>query len=68
MQITETDCTSGVTIERAMSIEEQTRHESELALLAEIEAQRESSRLARESALAKLQAIGLTEEEVSSLL
>lgn len=67
MRITETNCITGETTERDMTPEEQAKHEAELAFMAENEAQIEAARLAKESALAKLQALGLTVEELAAL-
>lgn len=68
MQIIETNAETGETIEREATAEEQAKHDAELALVAEMEAQYEATRLAKESAIAKFQAMGLTEEEVRSLV
>lgn len=68
MQITETNCETGETVEREATAEEQAKHDAELALIAETEAQYEAARLARESAIAKFQAMGLTEDEVKAIL
>ena len=75
MKITEINCETGETIERDMTAEEETAHniivaeqlarkEIQLAEEAEIAAKI----AAKESALAKLQAIGLTEEEAKSIV
>lgn len=67
MIITETNCETGETIQREMTEQEIANAEAGVALLTEIEANIEATRLARESALAKFQAIGLTEEEARSI-
>lgn len=67
MQITETNCETGETFERDMTAEEQQKHDAELQLLSEVEASIEAKQAAKQSALAKLQLLGLTEEEASAL-
>lgn len=74
MQITEVNCETGEVIEREMTPEELTNYEAQVAAVAEYEAQQEAERLAREnaaaakeSAQAKLAALGLTPEEIAGL-
>jgi hypothetical protein len=75
MQITEINCETGEVVERDMTSEELAKHEAELTLIAESEAQAEANRLSQEnaaaakaSAEAKLAAIGLTPDEISALI
>lgn len=72
MKITETNCETGETIERDMTAEEKTAYAlvttEAAALLAEQEAAQEAVAAAKASAIAKLQAIGLTEEEAKSIV
>jgi len=68
MKITETNCETGQTFERDMTAEEQQKHEAEIAFMAEFDAQIEASVVAKENALAKLVALGLSEEEAASLV
>jgi len=60
-KITEVNCETGEVIERDETFEEIASRE----LGAQLEAEAEAT---RQSALAKLQALGLTEEEVKALL
>lgn len=75
MKIVETNCETGEVIEREMTPDEVAGYEAQLAAIAEYEAQQEAERLAREnaaaakeSAQAKLAALGLTPEEARALL
>jgi DNA-binding NarL/FixJ family response regulator len=52
---------------REMTDEEQASLEAEQALFASMKAEQEAKVIARESALAKLAALGLTEEEIAAL-
>jgi hypothetical protein len=67
MKITETNCETGETFERDMTAEEEQKHQNELTFAAEVQAQIDGASAARQSALAKLVALGLTEEEASTL-
>jgi hypothetical protein len=60
-KITEVNCETGEVIERDETLEEIASRQ----LNAQLEAEAEAT---RQSALAKLQALGLTEEEVQALL
>ena len=52
---------------RPMTIEEHTAYKAQQAEAAKAEAEAEAKIAARESALAKLAALGLTEEEIAAL-
>jgi hypothetical protein len=74
MRITETNCETGEVIERDMTPDEVAGYEAQVTAMAEYEAQQEADRLAREnaaaakeSAQAKLAALGLTPEEIAAL-
>ena len=74
MQITEINCETGEVIERDMTPDEVASYEAQATAVAEYEAQQEADRLAREnataakeSAKAKLAALGLTPEEIAAL-
>ncbi|CAB4128755.1 hypothetical protein UFOVP223_88 [uncultured Caudovirales phage] len=68
MKITETNCETGETVERDMTPEEELEHEARLFVIADAEAQIASKEQLKASAQAKLQALGLTAEEVQALL
>jgi hypothetical protein len=67
MKISEINCETGESIERDMTAEEIEKHDSELLLAAEIQLQIEAKQAAKQSALATLQLLGLTEEQASAL-
>lgn len=64
----EANCETGEVLERDMTVEEQELHASMLADGEQFEQAASSEAAAKASALAKLQALGLTEEEVKALL
>lgn len=72
MKITETNCETGETFERDMTPEEETAYNLVItdatAALAAEEAAIEAAIATKASAVAKLQAIGLTEEEAKSIV
>jgi hypothetical protein len=72
MKITETNCETGETIERDMTPEEQEAYNvvkaEMVANMAAEEAALAAKTAARTSAVAKLQAIGLTEEEALAII
>ena len=72
MKITETNCETGQTIERDMTPEEEANHNLLITDAAAAKAAEEAAlaakTAARESAVAKLQAIGLTEEEALAII
>jgi len=72
MKITETNCETGETIERDMTPEEEANYNllitDATAAKAAEEAASAAKTAARESAVAKFQALGLTEEEALALL
>lgn len=68
MKITETNCETGETIERDMTPEEEMEHAARLEAIEYGEQQIIAKAAAKESALAKFQALGLTEEEALALL
>ena len=63
----EYDALTGKTIERELSVEEIASHKLQKKEAAKIESERKAKIIARESALAKLAALGLTEAEIASL-
>jgi hypothetical protein len=58
------DVSTGIVIERELTAEEASERES---VLSELKTLTEASQAARTSALAKLAALGLTEEEIAAL-
>jgi hypothetical protein len=68
MKTTETNCETGETIERDMTPEEEEAYNIALNERIAIEAELAAKVAARTSALAKLQAIGLTEEEALAIV
>ena len=58
---------TGETVERILSAEEVADLQASAAEMATLEAERQAKVDARQSALAKLAALGLTEEEVGAL-
>jgi len=71
-QVYEFDCATGIGSQRDMTPEEVARYEADAAVAAAREAEiilkQESEEAARESARAKLAALGLTEAEVAALV
>ena len=67
-KIIEANCETGEVLERDMTAEEQELHASMLADGEKFEQAASEEAAAKASALAKLQALGLTEEEVKALL
>ena len=67
----EVNCTTGEVIERPLTAEELAQREADAAAYAEAEAEREAAEAAalaaKESANAKLAALGLTAEEIAAL-
>jgi hypothetical protein len=61
------DGVTGQTISRPFTEEEQDLAKSQVALSLEEQELKEAKKLARESALGKLAALGLTEEEIAAL-
>jgi hypothetical protein len=61
------DASTGEVIEREMTAEEIADHEEIEAAALAAEAERQAKIAARESALAKLAALGLTQEEIDAL-
>lgn len=67
-KIIEANCETGEILERDMTAEEQELHDSMLADGEQFEQAIAEEQANKTSALAKLQALGLTEEEVKALL
>jgi hypothetical protein len=67
----EVNCTTGEVIERPLTAEELAQREADAAAYAVAEAEREATetaaQAAKESAQAKLTALGLTAEEIAAL-
>jgi hypothetical protein len=63
----EVNCITGEANERPLTSEEIADHESMLLAEAERQAQAQAKADARESALAKLAALGLTQDEINAL-
>ena len=67
----EVNCTTGEVIERPLTAEELAQHEVDAAAAAAAQAEREATEAAalaaKESAQAKLAALGLTAEEIAAL-
>ena len=68
MKTTETNCETGETIERDMTSEEEEAYNITLNERIAAEAAIETAIATKASAVAKLQAIGLTEEEAKSIV
>lgn len=68
MKTTETNCETGETIERDMTSEEEEAYNITLNERIAAEAAIEAAIATKASAVAKLQAIGLTEEEAKSIV
>jgi DNA-binding NarL/FixJ family response regulator len=61
------DAATGETIERPLTAEELAQRELDIAQAQALQAEAEAKATARESALAKLAALGLTADEVAAL-
>jgi len=68
MKIQETNCETGETVERNMTIEEQVVYQSALSAATAYEKQKQDTENAKNSAQAKLLALGLTLEEIQAIL
>jgi rRNA processing protein Krr1/Pno1 len=68
MKITETNCETGETVTRDMNSDEIDSAQNIAISIATEETEAEAKALAKASAVTKLQAIGLTEEEALALL
>lgn len=66
--IIETNCETGETIEREMTDDELTAHQQLLDLAASEEARQTATITARNTAITKLTALGLTETEITAML
>lgn len=64
----EVDASTGVVIERDFTPEELAQRELDIQAAIDAQAAEEAVQAARESALAKLTALGLSQEEISALL
>ena len=66
------NCETGEITERPLSLEEISQHEANAAAIAELEAinkaKNDAKAAAKESGIAKLMALGLTEEEANALV
>jgi hypothetical protein len=71
MNIIEVNCETGEVVERPLTAEELAQREADAAAYAEAKAEREATEAAtlaaKESANAKLEALGLTAEEIAAL-
>jgi hypothetical protein len=68
MKIQETNCETGETVERNMTTEEQAVHQSALSAVAIYQQQKQDTENAKNSAHTKLQALGLTQEEIQAII
>jgi hypothetical protein len=63
----EIDVKTGVVTDRELTVEESAQHKKDLTIAKKIESDAKAKSEARLSALAKLAALGLTEEEIGAL-
>lgn len=68
MKIQEINCETGETVERNMTTEEQVAYQKMIDLANAEQQKQQDAENAKNSAHAKLQALGLTQEEIQALI